>query len=82
MRGGLGEEGAPKACRTSGIESKAGCAGVWSTRPFVCPLMPFVALPLTTAGISWISAGMVAPLARPPAVLDSVQYAPPPSYEA
>ena len=53
-------ESAPKAVITSGIESKAGCAGVC----VVCPLIPFVvfdrplAVPLT-ADRPLLSAAMV-----------------------
>lgn len=51
MREIWGREGAlPNACITSGIESKAGCAGVGFDNPFVVPL---------TAGEPWSSATMV-----------------------
>jgi hypothetical protein len=52
MRGWGGREkgDAPNACMTSGIESKAGCAGVGFDNPFAVPL---------TAGEPWSSATML-----------------------
>jgi hypothetical protein len=49
---GWERECAPKACKQSCIESKAGCAGV----VFECPLMP-LAVPLAVIIVS-MSAGM------------------------
>jgi hypothetical protein len=48
--GGGRERDAPNACMTSGIESKAGCAGVGFDNPFAVPL---------TAGEPWSSATML-----------------------
>jgi hypothetical protein len=43
-------EAVPNACITSGIESKAGCAGVGFESPFACSTVPLTAgRPLSSA---------------------------------